>query len=54
MSKIMQKFSQGFRVLNIQGNPVLFYSLPNQPSRINLLFPNQNCPRFLGTTEQYK
>lgn len=46
-ARFIQKFSQGFRVLNIQGNPVLFYSptdQPNQPSRINLrvLFPNQH------------
>ena len=37
--RFIQKFQQGFRVLHIQGQHVLFYSpteQPNQPSRINL------------------
>ena len=45
--RFIEKFEQGFRVLNIQQLPVLFYSpteQPNQPSRINLrvLFPDQH------------
>ena len=45
--RFIQNFQQGFRVLNIQQLPVLFYSpthQENQPSRINLrvLYPDQH------------
>ena len=40
--RFIQKFQEGFRVLNIQQLPVLFYSPTEQANKPRVLFPDQH------------